>query len=504
MKRARIAGAVLLLVLAALALAQSAPPIVNTADIGVTELYVDLASHGRLLVGPYSRFHWHHPGPLYFFVQAPLYVASGRAGAALYAGAWALNLAALGLLFWTLSVEGSAALTMGVGAAVVAFAWRLPDFLASPWTAHVAILPYLALVTMAAAAAAGRTRLLPIVTFVASFVAQTNLAQAPVVAVPLALLTPAIVRALRSPGAGRRHVVQAAAVALLAWLPAMVEMLMHRGGNVAALWTFFRAGGTRHSLREAFAAWSYSVVGVARGNFELAWGKALDPSGAAWAPAAAIVVTALTAVATMHARRAKRPFEAWLGTMVTASLAVMLWSLTRILEPIGDYHVLPIAALGCMACGVVLASVARAAFHVVESDSHRRVAHVAAIVICMAACAMAVVHFRRAVALQQRLPWAADVVPAVERIEAYFDQQRSSATLVDVDRVWSQGVPIVLRLRQHHRRISVNPGYLFMFTDAFVPTGREDTRLTIQPGRQPAPAGSTTIFDSPTVSVFVR
>ena len=48
-------------------------------------------------------------------------------------------------------------------------------------------------------AAAGRTDLLPIVTFVASFVAQTNLAQAPVVAVPLALVTPAIVRALRPP-----------------------------------------------------------------------------------------------------------------------------------------------------------------------------------------------------------------------------------------------------------------------------------------------------------------
>jgi len=76
--------------------------------------------------------------------------------------------------------------------------------------------------------------------------------------------------------------------------------------------------------------------------------------------------------------------------------------------------------------------------------------------------------------------------------------------VVDVDRAWSQGVPIVLRLRQHRRRISVTPGKLFMFTDALAPTGREDTRLMIRPGRQPVPAGSAAIFDSPTVGVLSR
>ena len=102
MTRARIASAVLLLVLAALALSRMAPSVATIGDIGVTELYVELASHARLLVGPYSRFHWHHPGPLYFYLQAPLYVATGRTGAAVYAGAWAINLAALGLLLSTL------------------------------------------------------------------------------------------------------------------------------------------------------------------------------------------------------------------------------------------------------------------------------------------------------------------------------------------------------------------------------------------------------------------
>jgi hypothetical protein len=504
MTRARIASAVLLLFLAAVALARLAPPIVNTADIGVTELYVDLASQGRLLVGPYSRFHWHHPGPLYFFLQAPLYAASGRAGAALFAGAWALNLAAFGLMLWTLYTERCVTATVAVGAAVLVFAWRLPDLLASPWTAHVPILPFLAFLTMAAAVAAGRTRLLPAALFIASFVAQTNLALAPAVAIVLLLLTPAILRTLRSPERGTRHIVQAAAIALIAWLPTIIEALLHGGGNVSELWAFFSAGGAGHTVREAFAAWSFSVAGVVRGHLELPWGKALDPSGVPWAPPATIVVTALTAVVTMRWLRYGRSFEAWLGVMVTATILLTLWSLTRVLEPIGDYQVLPASALGAMAIGLVLAGMTAGGGRVDESDRRKRFAQLAGVVMFLAAFVLGIVHFQRSVALQHRLPWAADVLPAVERIETYLDRQQSHATLVDVDQVWSQGVAIVLRLRQHHRRVSVTHDYLFMFTDGFAPTGTEDTTLIIQPGRHAPPPGSAMIFDSWTVGVLVR
>jgi len=504
MRRVRIASAILLLCLAALALARLAPPVVNIEDIGVTELYVDLASHGRLLVGPYSRFHWHHPGPLYFYLLAPLYAAAGRNGAALFAGAWALNVAAFGLLLWIFRTERCAALAIGAGAAILLFAWRLPDVLASPWTAHVPILPFLAFVPAAAAVAAGRTSLLPVTAFLASFVVQTNLALAPAVAVPLALLTPAIVRAWRSSGPASGHAVQAAGIVLVAWLPAIVDMVVNRGGNVAALWSFFSGGGSRHSFGEAFAAWSFSAAGIMQPRLELARGKPLDPSGAPWTAAAAVAIAALTVVVTLYWRRGARAFETWLGTIVAASLLIMLWSLTRILEPIGDYHVLPVTALGALAAGIVLAGAAQAVFHAVESGTGQRTADAAVVVMVIAATALAAVHLQRAVGLQARLPWTADVVPAVERIEAYLDAQRTRAAVVDVERAWSQGVPIVLRLRQHHRRIAVTRGNLFMFTDALAPTGREDTSLAIRPGRQPAPPGRAVIFDSPTVSVLAR
>ena len=502
MTRAWIACAVLLLFLAALAWTRWAPPVVNIADVGVTELYVDLASHARLLDGPYSRFRWHHPGPLYFYLQAPLYAAAGQSGAALFAGAWALNIAAFGVLLSILAGERRAGLTVGVGTTMLVFAWRVPDILASPWTAHVPILPFLTLAAAAAAIAAGRTRLLPTAVFIASFVVQTDLALAPAVAVMFVLLTPAIVRAVRSPATSYGHMILAGVIALVAWLPPIVEMSRNGGGNVAALWTFFGREAAGHSASDAFAAWSFSVTGIVRDHLELARGGALDLSGARWAPAAAIAVTLLTLATTVYSMRRGRSFEAWLGIMVTAASLTTLWSITRIVEPITDYQVLPATALGAMALGIVLSFVPA-----LRADENRRrqgAARLAAIVMCAAVVILASVHVRRAVALQQRLPWAADVVPAVARIEAYLDERRSRAAVVDVDRVWSQTVPIVLRLRQHHRRISVTRDNLFMFTEAFAPTGREDTRLTIQPGRIPVPPGSVAIFDSWTISVFAR
>src|SRR5580765_82341 len=85
--------------------AASATPIVTDADIAVNELYVELATKGQLLVGPYSRFGWHHPGPLYFYVVAPFYALAGHQAAAMYAVALAFNLAALVVIAWVLARE---------------------------------------------------------------------------------------------------------------------------------------------------------------------------------------------------------------------------------------------------------------------------------------------------------------------------------------------------------------------------------------------------------------
>ena len=49
---------------------------------------------GRQLVGPYSRFGFHQPGPSYYYLQAPFYRLPGASAAALFLGAYCINVGA--------------------------------------------------------------------------------------------------------------------------------------------------------------------------------------------------------------------------------------------------------------------------------------------------------------------------------------------------------------------------------------------------------------------------
>jgi hypothetical protein len=492
-------------ILACVVAARWTPPIVTTADIAVVELYTDLASHGRLLLGPYSRFGWHHPGPLYFYLQAPLYAASNRAGASLYAGAVAINVLAYAALLWTIVRERRPVLAIAVGVACLALAVRFPRLIASPWTAHVTILPALACLGLAAAVASGRSRLLAATAFTASFVVQTDLALVPPMLAVVALTLGAVVlRAARDTAAPIRDLMLALLVSVAVWALPLLEAARHHGGNLSTLWQFFtHAGGRPHSAREALIAWSDSLAGLARPELVLAWGGPLRPSGTVWTIAVACTLMALVTIVTFHAVRTRRVFDGWFGTMTVAAALASLWSLTRVRDDFFDHEVFWLVALGAVAAAAVLAAAAeRVLSHALAIE--RAAPRVLAILIA-AALILAVLDFRNFVGFQQRWPGQRDVLTAVAAIEAYFDREHSRAAVVEVDTAWGQGVSIVLRLRQHHRRIAVSPGNLFMFTDALAPTGKEDAWVRVQPGRRGAPAsGWQRIFDSFSVSVYAR
>jgi hypothetical protein len=136
------------------------------ADMGANSILVEQARHFTLLVGNYSRDHFHHPGPGYMYLKA--------AGESLFWAwlhlvptAWNGQLLAvyvLNSLFvalvagmayaWTGSVRGAAA---GF-AAVAALACVHPAVLSSDWMPYLYVLAYVAFLVAAASVAAGRTR----------------------------------------------------------------------------------------------------------------------------------------------------------------------------------------------------------------------------------------------------------------------------------------------------------------------------------------------------------
>ncbi len=93
-----VAAGALMLASGVILLARRAADFATFGDTAVIESYTWMASTGDLLLGPYSRFQWHHPGPVAFFWIAPFYVLSGARPAGLNAGALALNLAVLAIM----------------------------------------------------------------------------------------------------------------------------------------------------------------------------------------------------------------------------------------------------------------------------------------------------------------------------------------------------------------------------------------------------------------------
>jgi hypothetical protein len=136
------------------------------ADMGANSILVEQARHFTLLVGNYSRDHFHHPGPAYMYVKA--------AGEALFWSwlhvvptAWNGQLLAVYVLNgmfmalvtavgygWSGSLRGAAACF----AAVVSLAVAHPAVLSSDWMPYLYVLAYVTFLVAAASVAAGRAR----------------------------------------------------------------------------------------------------------------------------------------------------------------------------------------------------------------------------------------------------------------------------------------------------------------------------------------------------------
>src|SRR5690242_2115556 len=65
---------------------------VATSDLAIVESRVrDVGTRGTPLVGPYSRYHWNHPGPFFFYALTIPYRVLGSNGRSLLASGVVLN-----------------------------------------------------------------------------------------------------------------------------------------------------------------------------------------------------------------------------------------------------------------------------------------------------------------------------------------------------------------------------------------------------------------------------
>lgn len=488
----------------AVAYARGAAPVITNADFAVGELYVQLATEGRLLAGPYSRYGWHHPGPVYFYLAAPFYALAGRHALVLFAMALAINVVAVAVVFWTIAREpGQRMAGVLVTLACVGLAWRAPALMASPWTAHVPVLLSLAVLAMAAAIASGRVRLLPALAIAGSVVTHTHVGFVPVVVATAATaLAMHAVRSRARDRSVRTWLNRAAWCAALLWLPVTSDAVAHDGGNALSLWRFFVSdAAVPHPFRDAVLTWAYGLTGLLRPDFSLAWGAHFERTGLAWALPCAIGQVLLLGAIAMRGDRSGRPFETSLATVALVASVTSLWAVTRIRGDVLDHDVFRLAALGAFNLGVIAACALRIVAERVRMPAVPRGAWIAVVLLTLGGTALlAMRQLEELTGFERRHPNVA-MTNAYTAIRRYIDAEGIGRPLIRIgeDR-WGDAAGILLRLTKDGTSVAVEERWTWMFTDAFGPTGAEDAVISLADlelhRRLRGEPGTTVLFES--------
>jgi hypothetical protein len=467
-----------------IAVSRRAADAAATSDTAVIESYTLMASQGHLLVGAYSRFQWHHPGPLYFYLLAPFYMASGYKTAGLNAGAAALS---IGSIFVVAVVLGRRrpALALAASATLALYAWRGSEALASPWNPHVAVLPAAALIVAAADVFAGATLMLPVVALLASLSGQAHIALLPCALILGALaLGRAIRGAWTGPDAGRwsRSIAVTALVLGAVWaLPLYEQFHAAPRGNLTELTRYFlHQSRNGQPLATAVSAWSDMMVGVLRPDFYVAHGWPFVESSVRWAEWLSIVELTAIGLFVVRGARRRQQFDAALGAMLLIASCVALWSATRVEERIFDHDVFWMSGIGVLSLAVTI-DVLASMFRAPPVPTLRRDALVACAALAVLATAAVVRQVNDVVSRSFVPPADAQTARALASdITGYMQRDRVSRPLLKIDQdAWPIAAGAILELQKQGQIVSVEDDWVVMFTPTFRVTGHEDGVLVV-------------------------
>jgi hypothetical protein len=448
--------------------------------MAVIESYTIDASRLHLLDGPYSRFQWHHPGPIYFYGMVPFYAASGGRTAGLAAAAVIFNVAAIAALAAIAATSGGAASGVFAAAAMTLYVLRVPDLLTSAWNPHVAVLPMALALVASAAAAAGRRWMLPVAALSLSLAVQTHVGTAPAAAA-IALVTLIVLLAERGfTRLVRAPLIASCIVALVAWLPSIIEQFTRTPGNMTALWSFFvHTRGPGQPFHTAFLAWAGMLTAVFRPGFHLAHGSTLRPARGAIVQGLAIGQVVLLFVIASIASRRRARFAAWSSWLLLAATLAALWSATRIEGEIMDHEIFWVSALGALNAGAIAACATDLLG--ARLSNLRTAAFAATAALVMACGTVGLVEMREVRANSfAPTPDRAGVERAAAGVREYLQRNGINRPFVDIDQgSWALAAGVLLQLKKAGLRYSVDDSWLPMFTDAARSDGGESLALSI-------------------------
>jgi hypothetical protein len=462
-------------------LERGVPDVLFTGDGAALELGTLHAWHGTQLVGPYSRFVWSHPGPLFFYLAVPVYEAFGRRGPALNVFVFVANLAiAFALVLTARRLRGELfALVVAALLAVYALV-AVPSLLTNEWNPVFPILPLALLALLAVRLGLESTTLLPVFAFVASLIVQTHVAYAPEVLALSALVVTVRHRlAARSPDprpqpTARRTWLATGAVLTVCWALPLYEAAARHPGNLQRLVAFF---APRHLTEHPWSV-AASTVFDQMAVMPLALARTVHiPAGPPrWSVTLTVAIAQLVArVAVLLAASRRR--DAGLATLSTVTLvqiAVAILAVRAIRGDIYEHLVIWISLLGFMSSVTLAASLVT----VMERSLGPRPARAIVGLGSITLLGLAVVGepvprgpvFRQPDLMTEQL---------ARRVETYLRSAQVDRPTIRIAsrESWPAAVAVVLYLYKRDIPVSVERDWLFMVGRPFAESPGEHPRL---------------------------
>jgi hypothetical protein len=457
-------------------------------DMALLELYTRHAARTELLVGPYSRFQWNHPGPAMFYLFRPLYELSGDRFESLRASALLLNAGCLAATLAIVRRLGGPTLLFAASIGLGLHLLRVNDMLASPWNPHLLLLPLALLLASCAAVLDRRPQFAVVAVATASFVVQTHLSVTPTVALLLAATSAAVLARLVVDSDRllyRRWLNLALWIGLAFWLLPLAQELASSGGNLTAIYeSFLEEPQPGPITREGYAAFFHTLSSFLMPGFSTAWGG-LVVRGVTWVGFIVAVATlvALPWAAKQFSRQGNR-FGAALATLLVVASLAALWSVLRIQGELFDQLVFWITVIGVLNTACVAAAIADWPRAGVPGDgiaSHGIVRHVAtgaAIGVVLLITIVGALQLYDGDRARGDEPTVRRIRGGAAAVSSYLDREKITRPLVYIAQpTWGDVAGIALILQKSERDVAIEPGWVFMFGQSFAPNGTEDGEL---------------------------
>jgi hypothetical protein len=228
-------------------------------DFALLEHATRHAWTGDTLLGPYSRFGWNHPGPLFFYFAAPFEMLFGPKSTGLYVATAVMNALAAVSIVVSARLFGQRAHAAAALGVVLAWFAAFGSIVANTWNPLLVVLPLTAYLVAAAYFAWGKSAAVFPAVFFGALVSQHHIAAVTTVATTGALALGAFLWGRRRRGGiergERRRLMMAAALLVVLFLPPILEQLTAPRGNLTKIIAFFLEKKEPKSFSTALTQW---------------------------------------------------------------------------------------------------------------------------------------------------------------------------------------------------------------------------------------------------------